>query len=285
LFIKSLNQVEEGHLETRLPPDRKDEFGVLNRHFNNMVSEIQTSRQKIEQLHFEKLRHLTKLVTVGELTAQMAHEINNYIAIIFSRTDYLLLESINFEGLKKFKPDLDVIQNQISKVSKITGNILRHSKKLSTEFKEIDLVSAINQSIQILEPILPKKRIELKKNFYVDSAVINGDAQQIEEIIINLVNNSVDAIQSDGLIEITLSGKNNKYELEISDNGCGINHTDFNNIFSPFFTTKGDDKGTGLGLYIVKNICKNHKADISVESRENKGTKFLIIFNKTIREL
>lgn len=279
-FIKALTNVEEGNLEARLPANRKDEFGVLNRHFNSMVSEIQSSREQIEELHFEQLRHVKKLVTVGELTAQMAHEINNYTAIIFSRTDYLLLESLKLEGLNKFKPDLDVIQNQISKVSKITSNILRHSKKLSSEFKEIDLVPTVNQSLQILEPFLPKKKIILSRNLKVDKAIINGDAQQIEELVINLVNNAVDAIEFDGVIKITLSEENSSYKLEIKDSGSGISPETIKNIFSPFFTTKEVGKGTGLGLYIVNNICKNHKAEISVYSKINDGTSFKITFPK-----
>lgn len=280
LFIKALTKVEEGNLDTRLPDKRNDEFGVLNRHFNSMVSEIQSSREQIEELHFEQLRHFKKLVTVGELTAQMAHEINNYIAIIFSRTDYLLLEALKLDTLNKFKPDLEVIQNQISKVSKITGNVLRHSKKLSTTISMIDLVSTVNQSLQILEPFLPKKKISLNKIYQIDEAVIQGDPQQVEELIINLVNNAIDAIQYDGKIDINIFENESHYKLWIADNGSGINPDILKNIFSPFFTTKEEGRGTGLGLYIVNNICKNHKAEISVESKINDGTKFIISFPK-----
>ncbi len=279
-FIKALTKVEEGNLNTRLPASRKDEFGVLNRHFNSMVDEIQYSREQIEVLHFEQLRHVKKLVTVGELTAQISHEINNYIAIIFSRTDYLLLEALRLESIKKFKPDLEVIQNQITKISKITGNILRHSKKLSSEFKEIDLVTTVNQSLQILEPFLPKKKIMLERNFTIENAFINGDSQQIEELVINLVNNAVDSIERDGFIKIKIFENNSQILLEIRDSGAGITQEIIKNIFSPFFTTKEDGKGTGLGLYIVKNICKNHKAEILVDSKINVGTGFIISFPK-----
>ena len=142
------------------------------------------------------------------------------------------------------------------------------------------MVPTVNQSLQILEPFLPKKKIILSRNLKVDKAIINGDAQQIEELVINLVNNAVDAIEFDGVIKITLSEENSSYKLEIKDSGSGISPETIKNIFSPFFTTKEVGKGTGLGLYIVNNICKNHKAEISVYSKINDGTSFKITFPK-----
>ena len=101
----------------------------------------------------------------------------------------------------------------------------------------------------------------------------------MEQVLTNLVNNSIDAINSNGKLLIKVDKtKNQEFQLSILDNGQGIEDHIKEKIFSPFFTTKSGNKGTGLGLYIVKNICNNHDAEISCESDPGIGTKFIITF-------
>ncbi|MBI9071531.1 MAG: HAMP domain-containing histidine kinase [Melioribacteraceae bacterium] len=278
-FMNALDKVVHGNLDTRLKIEKDDEFGHLNRHFNRMVEEIKTSREEIEELHFKQLQHADKLATIGELTSSIAHEINNYSAIMLSRTDYLRLEAENNIHLENYKNDLEVIEGYVEKITKITKNILRHSKKINKEFSNIDLTNIVEQSIQMLEPILSKKNISITKNIKGNNNSIWGDSAQIEQIITNLINNAADAIGFDGEINITIRNEDSDTViLVISDTGNGIDHKSQKNIFAPFYTTKSEGKGTGLGLYIVKNICKNHKAKIELESEIGKGTTFTITF-------
>lgn len=278
-FNEAMNKVKQGNLDVRLPAKITDEIGVLEGHFNGMVSKLRESQNKIEELHFEQLRHADKLVTLGELAAEMAHEINNPAAIIMSRADYLQLESANNTHLKEYDDDLGVILKQIVRVSKITGNILKYSKKLPKNFQEIELIQIINESLIILEPRLRKKNIELIKEFEIEKAPVFGDAVQIEQVLTNLVNNAIDAMKKNGKLVIQVrTNKEQQIQLRITDNGDGIDDHNKENIFSPFFTTKTGNKGTGLGLYIVNNICKNHNAEIKCESKLGLGTTFTITF-------
>ncbi len=283
-FMLALSEVEKGNLQVSLLEDGDDEFSILNHHYNRMIHELKYSREKIEEMHFEQLQRMDKMVTLGELTASMAHDINNHSAIIMSRADYLLFESELNRDLRKYKEDLDVVNNQIEKISKITKNILQHSKKLSKNFTEIDFVKLVEDSSNMIEPLIKKRKILLTKKINLSEAKIKGDPNQLEQMILNLVSNSADAINNGGEIQIIVDrNSDDKVELIVKDNGIGIEKDSLDKIFSPFYTNKEFDKGTGLGLYIVNNICKNHNAEIICESEVNKGTSFKITFNGGVK--
>ncbi|MFH1195990.1 MAG: HAMP domain-containing sensor histidine kinase [bacterium] len=281
-FIYALDSVERGNLDVKLSTEKSDEFGKLHHHFNKMVGEIKTGRQKIEEYHLEQLQRADRLVTVGELAAEMAHEINNHSAVVMSRADYLQLASESEPVLKKYEEDLQVIVDQIRKIANITRGILRHSKKLSKKFYEIELAEVAANGLNILRPILEKKKIRIELSNEIQSAKIFGDPGQIEQVIVNLVNNAIDSVKSDGTVKIDITREENKILFCVSDNGIGIPEGIKDHIFSPFFTTKAEEKGTGLGLYIVKNILKNHNAEIECVSEMNKGTTFKIHFDEKV---
>ena len=279
-FITALNKVKEGTLDIALPRKNKDEFALLNSQFNNMVNKLRESKNKIEELHAEQLQRADRLVTLGELTAEMAHDINNHTAIIMSRTDYLNLETSTDKKIKEYSEDLNAILYQSNQVSKITGNILRHSKKHPKLKQKINLVNTVNDCLNILNPLLTKNKITVTKRFTESEAIILGDQLDVEQAIMNLLTNAVDAIEeNEGGIDITIDkSSDSKIRLNISDNGCGIEQSLMSQIFEPFFTTKDIERGTGLGLYIVKKICDNHSAEIFCKSEPGAGTTFTIKF-------
>jgi len=282
-FVRALNSVDRGNLNVRLPAEKEDEFGKIEDHFNRMVQHIKESQEKIDEMHFEQLQRADKMVTLGELAAEMAHEINNPAGIIMSRTDYLLLEAAENRFLKEYIEDYEVIQKQIEKVSAITGNMLKYSKKIPKKSQLINLGGLVENVLYILEPRIRKHKINIQRNFACEASCqkprIIGDPQQIEQALINLINNAIDAIHDSGNISISVRCLDKgDIELSITDDGIGIPEETCSQIFSPFFTTKPPDKGTGLGLYIVKKICDSHNAQIMCFSREKKGTTFIITF-------
>ena len=279
-FITGLNKVKEGTLDIVLPQKRKDEFALLNFHFNSMVNKLRESKNKIEELHAEQLQRADRLVTLGELTSEMAHDINNHTAIIMSRADYLNLETSTDKKIKEYSDDLNAILYQTNQVSKITGNILRHSKKHPKLKQKINLANTVTDCLNILNPLFAKNKIMVTKKFPDSDAIILGDQLDIEQVIMNLLTNAVDAIEgNDGKIDIILDKiSDGKIRLGISDNGSGIEQSLMDQIFEPFFTTKDIERGTGLGLYIVKKICDNHSAEIFCKSEPGTGTTFTIQF-------
>jgi len=280
-FNLAMEQVQENNFDVVLPAQRNDEISLLENHFNNMVSELKDSRNKIEELHFEGLQRVDKLTTLGELASEFAHEINNHTAVILSRSDFLRMETDENTQLYHYREDLDVILKQINKITKITTGILRNVKKQKTQFQKINLVATVNESLQIFEPLLEKKGIKLIKEFSLSHAPIYGDALLIDQMLTNLVVNSIDAIKSRGELKICVNEtEDGNYEFSISDSGSGMDEYMMTKIFTPFFTTKEVGKGTGLGLYIIKNICTLHNAEITCESKIGEGTIFKITFNR-----
>jgi signal transduction histidine kinase len=280
-FIAALDKVEAGNLSVHIAIKNKDEFGLLEGHFNRMVKHLRKSQDKIEELHSEQLQRADKLVTLGELAAEMAHEINNPAGIIMSRADYLQMESQKIQGFQKYYEDLGVILKQTERISKITGNILKYGRKKPQEFRPFDLRQSVESSINILEPRFAKKEIKIIKQYAEDACNLTGDPQQIEQILINLINNAIDAMSDFGELTIIIAKNDaNDCQLNVRDTGEGIDEHLLKNIFSPFYTTKAPERGTGLGLYIVRNICKNHGADIDCQSSVGEGTTFTITFHK-----
>ncbi|MEJ2506892.1 MAG: ATP-binding protein [Ignavibacteriaceae bacterium] len=270
-----------GNLDEKIEINSNDEIGIVYKHFNDMTEKLKTSTDKIEQMHLEELQRLNRLKTLGELTSQTAHEVNNHIAIIMARADYLNLESKNIPELAKYNEDLQVLIDQTTKISEITGNILKYSRKKATELKEIDLIKTIDEFVTVYTPLLLKKNIKLITNCNLRKATIVGDSIQINQILTNLVMNAVDAIGNKGKIEFEIvENGTGKISLIINDDGPGISTNNLNEIFTPFFTTKSSQNNTGLGLYIVKKICENHSAEIRCESDRKRGTSFIISFNK-----
>jgi signal transduction histidine kinase len=273
-----MQEVKNGNLLSNLKVERNDEFGIVNKNFNLMVDRLRDSQEEINKLHFEQLQHVDRLITLGELTSETAHEINNHSAIIMSRADYLSFEAQHTSGISKYSDDINVILNQIMKVSEITRNVLKHSKKVEKNFERIDLVNVIENTLNTLHPILIKRNIELIKYILPQHAIIDGDSLQIEQALTNLILNSLDSMRSKGRLKVSLLNPDSQFIISINDNGSGINDSIKEQIFLPFFTTKKGGKGSGLGLYIVKNICKNHNAGLQMESKAGEGTTFKIIF-------
>ena len=278
-FILALGEVEKGNLNITLPAEKKDEIGTLEKHFNRMTGEIKSSQEKIEEMHNEQIQRADKLVTLGGLAAEMAHEINNPAAIIMSRADYLEMETAENRNLEKYAHDLEVIIKQTEKISSITGNILKYSKKLPKDFKNVNLAEIIEESLLLHQHRFSKKNIKVKKELDSLKCFTFGDPLQLEQVFTNLINNAIDAIGSDGTIKISVYLKEKKIYLAISDDGTGIDKDIMDKIYAPFFTTKDAQNGTGIGLYVVGNIIKNHNAEIECKSETDRGTQFLLTFN------
>jgi signal transduction histidine kinase len=278
-LVVALDVVESGNLDVRLNVNGNDEMNLVYKHFNAMTYKIRSSRDKIEQMHLDELQRLNRLNTLGELTSQTAHEVNNHIAIMMARTDYLDMEAKKTPALMKYSEDFDVLQDQVSKISSITGNILKYSRKQTPELEEINLGSIFDEIEEVFKPMLLKRDIKLKSEVKLDEGFIKGDSVQLHQVITNLINNASEAIVKGGEIKISLfKDESDRLSLQVKDNGPGINKDIIEEIFSPFFTTKAKENNTGLGLYIVKKICEHHNAEIFCSSEQNKGTTFTIKF-------
>lgn len=281
-IISGFQKLSEGDFNLKLKIPGRDELSHLAEKFNHMTESLKFARQKEDQFLQEKLERADRLVTLGEVAAEIAHEVNNPAGIILTRAEYLKDEMQEKNVDSTCVDDLNIIIQQTEKIAETTRSILHFSRKLPQSFKETDLPELIKHSIKILEPRLKKNKIQIELNLPNQPIKIWGNYNQLEQVFCNLMNNSLDFIQPEkGKITISINHdknqkKSDKLVIIFEDNGPGISEENQNQIFNPFFTTKDSTKGTGLGLFIAKNILSHHNGIIILDQNNKGGARFII---------
>ncbi len=231
-----------------------------------------TKRKTLE----EQLMQSSKMAAIGTLVAGIAHELNNPLTIIMGYC-YMLLNDPSLGN--EFKERLKKVQEQSNRAKKIIYNLSVFGRSHKLEKRNVDLLELIEKTLELRNYDLERKDIEIIRNFEENLPFVYVDENQIQQVILNIINNAVDAILSfkdEGTIEINVTRDNDKINLIFSDDGAGIAPGHISKIFDPFYTTKEVGKGTGLGLSISYGIIKEHNGDISVKSECGKGTNFTI---------
>ncbi|MDZ5472003.1 ATP-binding protein [Bacillus sp. 31A1R] len=212
-----------------------------------------------------------KLLTAGQLSAGIAHEIRNPLTAIKGFLQF-------FEG--SFPPSqlpfLKIVNDEIDKIERITGEMLSLSKPQAIIYSKHNPISLIHEVITLLESQANLKNVELLLNYDCKNILLNCDRSRIKQVFINLIKNAIDSIdQRGGTVTLNVRCHDEQYVfIDISDNGCGIPSELLEKINEPFYTTKGT--GTGLGLTICNNIVKEHFGEISIQSKVNEGTTFTV---------
>ncbi len=217
--------------------------------------------------------HNEKLAEVGRLTAGIAHEINNPLAILAYAAELLGRE----QPLSGFQEEmLEKIKAEVERLKSLTGGLLSFSSTQETKNRLVNLNDLVAEVARLLRFELQRKSIRLDTEFGT-VPVINADPNKIKQVLINLVMNAIHALRGQGRI-LLATGLNSDgmVELRVEDNGPGIPMAIQGQVFTPFFTTKPEGEGTGLGLYICQNIVREHGGQIRLESHPGQGTLFRI---------
>jgi two-component system NtrC family sensor kinase len=222
----------------------------------------------------ERLVLAERLSSLGELTAGVAHELRNPLAGIKINTQILSREKDLSEMEKKL---LDSTQEGIEKIQKIVDDMLHFAKPKPSHFKEEEINEVVEKSMVILQAKLKKGNISSVFEGGQGLPKVRIDIHQIQQVLINLMLNAIQAMERGGILAIrTFSMNEGEVDVEVKDTGVGIPRPHLKKIFDPFFTTKSE--GTGLGLSISLKILENHRATIDVVSEEGKGSTFTIHF-------
>ncbi|NOR17586.1 PAS domain S-box protein [candidate division WOR-3 bacterium] len=227
----------------------------------------------------QQLLQSEKLAVMGQLAAGVAHEINNPINGIITYM-HLLLKKLDENDIdqKTWKKKLKLIERESKRIGRLVKNLLNFSRKTEPDLRSISLKSIIEETLPLLEDQFLIKNLTITKNYKNNIPDILGDHNQLQQVVINLVLNAVQAVDTRGEIKITLSAEGAKrsecfVRLDIWDNGVGIPKEDLDKLFDPFYTTKtGDKSGVGLGLSIVNQIVRAHHGRIKIQSEVGKGT-------------
>jgi two-component system NtrC family sensor kinase len=268
-----------------------------NRHFSITASPLRNTRGlptdilvvkrdvTLEKEFQAQYYHAEKMATIGLLAAGVAHEINNPLTSIQGFADGLqrrmaqLAQIIDDEALKSdFAEYLDIIRKECRRCSGIVQSLLTFSPRKSAELTRIDLNPLIHNVLRILHHKLkhyPEELIRLDLD--ANLPAIRGNAAELEQVILNLVLNALDAVDQAGAIAIrTCARGDGQVLLEVTDNGCRIPAEDLSKLFEPFFTTKPVGKGIGIGLSTCYHIIQAHGGDIGVDSVSGKSSVFTV---------
>jgi signal transduction histidine kinase len=267
-----MKRVQEGDLDIQFSPSKNDEIGSLAKNFNSMVTDLKKANQKIEELFSKQMEKAEHLASIGEVAAGLAHEIKNPIAGTKGALEIINQKTDPSDPKKEIFTEILV---QMDKINNVIHDLLSYAKPKEMSISLVNPDDAIQNAIKFARTQISDKEIDIRFKGLENGTLAHIDSDKIQEVVLNLILNSISAVDEKGLITIELH-QNGKNELEIlfTDNGKGIKKEHLSQIFNPFFTTRS--RGTGLGLSICKKIIEAHKGSIEVESEEKEGTAFTI---------
>ncbi len=244
------------------------------------VNRLKQADTRMNELNAQLVQS-DKLAALGKMSMGIAHEINNPLAVIIQKTgwmeDLILEEDLQkSKNIEEFKASIRSIEEHVERARKVVHNMLGYARKMEPHLEEVDVNKTLEQTIALLENYARINNIEIKTTFSPDLPIIASDQAQLQQVLMNLISNSIDAIGKDGLIDIKTMRLGSMINIRVKDNGPGIPEDQQKKIFDPFFTTKETGKGTGLGLWVSYNIIEKMRGTITLKSKAGKGSSFVV---------
>ncbi len=306
-LLTAMEKAKQGNFEIAvLANEKPDEFGKLTNNFNSMMlqisemseerrrqneilsekvgeatSELQHKNEQLETANLELFRatrqmsEMERLAAAGQTAAQFAHEVGTPLNLI---SGHVQLLQTKLAAETKESNRLQIINSQIERIEQIVRDMLDRTRFGAVELKPLDLNELLHKTIDTVEPTLQEKNVELNVDLSDELPEISGDADRLQQVFLNLINNALDAMPKGGKLNISTHTNQEKVCAEFADSGIGMSRETSEKIFQSLFTTKERGRGTGLGLVVVKQILLEHNAEIEVESEPKKGAKFTIYF-------
>jgi len=269
---EKIARVGEGDLDVSVNfAKRNDEIGDLGRNFNHMVEQLRESREEIDRLHRTQMSRAEHLATLGELATGLAHEIRNPLAGIAGVIEIVGRDLPSTSPARAVVKDIRI---EIAQINRILTDLLQTARPHPPEVRVSDLNTTVEHAVMLARQQVLSKPIKIELHKDSQLANVEHDSDQIHQVVLNLLLNSVQAIESAGVVHVLLAAKKDKALISVTDTGRGISPEHLPFIFRPFYTTKGN--GTGLGLSLAWRIVEDHHGRIEVQSEPEKGTEFLI---------
>ncbi|MGB2909540.1 MAG: cache domain-containing protein [Anaerolineales bacterium] len=274
-LVSASKEVAGGNLDANVEIKSNDEFGELAESFNAMAMALKERDKKLKDFTKRKIVESERLALIGQLSANVAHELNNPLQGIVTYS-HLLLEKMPNENSNR--DSVQKIVTQANRCKDIIRGLLDFSRQRKPDKTLCDVNVVLNDCVSLLENQALFHNIKIINDFEASLPMAVIDPSQIERVFMNLIINAAEAMNGSG--QLTSSTRfdpfENFIEVKFIDTGQGITKDDLARIFDPFFTTKEVGHGTGLGLAISYGIVKEHGGTISVESKVSKGTTFSV---------
>jgi two-component system NtrC family sensor kinase len=301
----AMRDVEGGDLSRRIPVDTVDEVGRLSQGFNSMLGRLSQADAQIRAFNLrlaaeiEKATHdlseknatlaqlnrllndmrldnasKVRLATLGQLAAQLAHEIGTPLSSVSGHVQLALRER---ELPPALRERLDVSAREIERISKIVRDYLDSTRPLEPERQTTALPRLLEEAVELVQGVAPAKQASVAWKVAPGVGDLVTDPGLLRQIVVNLLSNALDAVDRNGRVDLEARlVADDDILITVSDTGHGIAPDDLRRIFEPFYTTKGRGKGTGLGLAICRQLTAALGGTISVESESGKGSTFFI---------
>ncbi len=283
-LASQLKSFADGKYQQRANPHQKiSEIKVLSTSFNYMADTLvntQNERDKAQNMALQN----NKLASIGQMAAGIGHEINNPLnnilsySTLISRTIAKNAADIDTKNLTRLQNDIDSLRNETLRASTIIKGILNFARQMPPQLSIFSIKEWLEKSISLVQQMAKSHHIKIKLN-YDGANTFKGDQTQLQQVIINLLLNSLQASKNDTDINVNVKYDDDELQVTIQDQGCGIKNDDLNNIFDPFFSTKEEGEGSGLGLSISLGIIESHHGKLSIKNNTDniEGTTATLI--------
>ena len=305
-MLDVIERVERGDRAAGLTVRREDEFGQLATHFNRMLerlnraSEEQEERvrqataelarryaelSRLNELLFQtqrRLRHSERLAVMGRTLGVVAHEVGTPLHSVAGHLELLRQELPPEVRRGSAERRLAIIQSQLVRVTETIEQLLTLSRRPAGDRAPVDVNEVLQGVLELISPGVAPARIEVRTDLARGLPPVMGEVPQLEQALLNVVANALDAMPEGGVLTISSSVErrngHDRVVVRVHDTGPGIPAEHLKQIFEPFFTTKELGKGTGLGLFITWQIVREHGGGLEVDSEEGKGSVFSLVF-------
>ncbi|MBI4470181.1 MAG: HAMP domain-containing protein, partial [Acidobacteria bacterium] len=303
-LLRTMRTAQSGDLTVEAPVGALDEMGSLAIGFNEMIGRIAGIQRELEDersslanrvheatailedrnqqleaataqlFHLQRrLMQMERFSAAGQLAAEFAHEVGTPLNLISGHIQLLESEMIQHPSLRR----IEVIRTQTDRIERIVRRMLDVTRLPKVEHVPVHLDELLQQTGEFIAPTLALQRVSWNVVLSPDLPVIRGSPEQLQQVFINLVDNSLDAMPTGGRIQVSARpNAAGQAVVEFEDSGHGLDAATREHIFDPLFTTKRNGLGTGLGLAIVQQIIKDHGGTVDVESSPERGTRFML---------
>ncbi|MDA8403343.1 MAG: ATP-binding protein [Desulfobacteraceae bacterium] len=280
LFFRQIWEIYKQILrDKKALQEAHEELMSLNQNLEKRVEQrtLALAVESEQRMSLEKhMAQTEKLAAIGELSAGVAHEINNPLGIILGYSQLLIRAETEDSNRRE---DLKTIEKHVKHCQRIVADLLSFSRSAGTEKQPGNVHEILDDVLDFIGKHTDSKRIEVVRDYDPQLPLVFMNREKIKQVFINLVMNARYAMESEGVLTLKTrypAGDSNAV-IRITDNGTGIADGDITRIFEPFFTTKPTGQGTGLGLSVTYGIIKDHGGDIYAESKVGQGTTFTIL--------
>ncbi|MBI5608162.1 MAG: HAMP domain-containing protein [Deltaproteobacteria bacterium] len=278
-LAQAMRLVRGGDLSSGIDAPNRDEITEVATEFNLMVADLRAARAALEEAadgrrrDQKALQEADKLVTIGQLSAGLAHEIGSPLQILAGRARNLQSRADDADEVRRLAP---IMVQQCDRIARIVEQLLQYARRKAAHSSEVDALATARTVVDLLQFEAKRRGVSLELVAESAPPTIAADADQLQQLVMNLVNNALQATRAGGHVRVLLGPHEGPGEtslrITVVDDGVGIPPEIQGKLFDPFFSTRAAEGGTGLGLAVVRSIVTDHRGQIRVESAVEKGT-------------